>query len=118
MQSLVHFYSDFKHLIEVVAGFVNRDTLHVHLGILLFLLLWWRMPEPHRFRRAFVCMLVISVLNECLDLLMAHQKGEPLNWLESLLDIINTLLWPAALCVFEQRIVRVLGNARSLDKST
>ena len=114
---MVHFYSDLKVLIEAVAG-LNRDILHLHFGILLFLLLSWRMPEPHRFRRAFVCLLVIAVANECFDMLMALEKAEPLNWRESIGDIVNTVLWPAVWCVFQRRIVRALVNEHSLDKPT
>ncbi len=114
---MVHFYSDLKALIEAVAGF-DRNILHLHFGILLFLLLSWRMPEPHRFRRAFVCLLVIAVVNECFDMLMALEKAEPFSWRESIVDIINTVLWPAVWCVFQRRIVRALVNEHSLDKPT
>lgn len=113
---MIHLYAQLKDLIEAVIG-LDRNVLHVHLGIVLFMLLAWCFPQPHRYRRALVWLLVIAVLNEVFDVLMAFDKGKRPNWSDDIADIINTLFWPAVWCVFRHRLARAFppsAGARDL----
>ena len=105
-----HLHSDFKDLLEAVLG-VDRNVLHVHLGIALFLLFAWCLPDPHRYRKALAWVIVVALLNEFSDALMAYDVGRVPKWRDAVADIMNTVIWPAAWCLFGQRIVRSVRNA-------
>ena len=96
---LIHYYSDFKDLLEAIIG-LDRNVLHVHLGIALFLLFAWVFPDPHRHRKAFVWLAILELVNEFIDGMMAVDAGRSPNWPDALADIINTLFWPAVWCLW------------------
>ena len=98
---LIHYYSSFKDLIEAIVG-LDRNVLHVHLGIALFIFLSWLFPGPTRYRKAFFWLLVVELLNEFFDIMMAVDARRTPNWPDSLADIINTLIWPAVYCLWRR----------------
>lgn len=104
---MVQFYSDFKVVLESIFG-VDRNVLHVHLGIVLFLVLARFLPDPHRYWKALAWLIVIELLNELLDYAMAYRKGESLNVPDLIADLINTMIWPAAWCLFRHRVTNAL----------
>ncbi|MGE0315997.1 MAG: hypothetical protein AB7P21_30655 [Lautropia sp.] len=97
-------YAAFKDLLEVLLH-VDRNTLHVHFGLVLFFGIALLYRSRHRFARALAWLVAIAVLNECFDLLRAHAQGHTLAWGESVGDIVNTVLWPAVWVLFGARIV-------------
>jgi hypothetical protein len=106
---LLHLFSQSKDLIEAVIG-LDRNVLHVHLGIVLFLLLAWCFPRPGRYRKAFVWLLAIALINESFDAMIAFDKGVTPNWPDGLADIINTVLWPGLWCWFRRKLVPALQD--------
>ena len=99
--ALIHYYSDFKDLIEAIVG-LDRNVLHVHLGIALFLFFAWIFPGESRYRKAFFWLLAIQLMNEVFDVMMAIDARRTPNWPDALADIINTLFWPAVYCLWRR----------------
>lgn len=98
-------HAQFKDFLEALLH-IDRNTLHVHLGLVLFFVLAATFRSRHRFARALVWLAVVAVLNECFDLLGAYAKGHSLAWGESVADIVNTLLWPAVWALFGSRFLQ------------
>ncbi|MET0507598.1 MAG: hypothetical protein ABWZ78_05365 [Burkholderiaceae bacterium] len=111
---MVHLFAEFKDLLEAVIG-LDRNVLHVHLGIILFLVFAWCLPDPHRYSKAFIWLIVVELCNEFFDVVTTYDLGRVPNWPDTLADIINTLIWPAAWCLFRRRIARALRNAPDLS---
>lgn len=99
--ALIHQYSNFKDLIEAIIG-LDRNVLHVHLGIALFIFLAWLFPGEGRYRKAFFWLLVIELINEFFDVMMAVDARRTPNWPDTLADIINTMIWPAVYCLWRR----------------
>lgn len=96
---MIHYYSNFKDFIEAIVG-LDRNVLHVHLGIALFLLFAWIFPGANRYRKAFFWLVVVEFLNEFIDVMMAVDAHRTPNWPDAMADIINTLFWPAVYCLW------------------
>ena len=112
---MVHLFSDFKNLIEAIIG-LDRNVLHVHLGLVLFFFLAWCFPGPGRYWKAFVWVAIIELVNEFFDATMAFDAAHRPNWPDMAADIINTLFWPAVWCLWKCRRRRrgqVLREAES-----
>ena len=99
---MIHFVSDLKDLIEAIIG-LDRNVLHVHLGIALFVFFAWCFPGPGRFEKAFFWLVTIELVNEFFDAMMALDGGRRPNWPDMIADIINTLIWPAIWCLWQRR---------------
>lgn len=96
---MVELFAHFKNLLEALSG-LDRNVLHVHLGIVLFGLVAWIFPGRRRFLKAWYWLLVIELVNECFDIIRALDRGKPPNWADGLADIINTMLWPTVFCLW------------------
>lgn len=113
---MIHHFSDFKDLLEAIIG-LDRNVLHVHLGIALFLFLAWCFPGPGRYRKAFVWLAIIEFVNEFSDAMMALDARRQPDWPDALADIINTLFWPAVWCLWQmwerrrRRPVKDMGDS-------
>ena len=97
-------HAELKDFLETLLH-IDRNTLHVHLGLVLFFGLAALIRSRHRFARALVWLAMIAMLNEAFDLLGAYSKGHSLAWGESVADIVNTVLWPAVWVLFGARIL-------------
>lgn len=110
---MIYYVSDLKDFIEAIIG-LDRNVLHVHLGIALFILFAWIFSGPGRYRKAFFWLLVLELVNEFIDAMMALDRGRSPNWPDTLADIINTLIWPAIWCLWHHyRRLRAARTAAS-----
>lgn len=84
---------------------LSRDALHVHIGLGLLLiaaLLLRRRPDDWR---CWTIVLAVGVANEVLDALAATGRGQP--WvIESMRDLMSTMLWPTMLLLFGRALWR------------
>lgn len=96
---MIYYYSDLKDFIEAIIG-LDRNVLHVHLGIALFIFLSWLFSGPARYRKAFFWLLFLELVNEFIDAMMALDRGHSPNWPDTFADIINTMIWPAVWCLW------------------
>lgn len=67
----------------------SEPTLHVHSGLLIFVLAWWLSKKPLRSGWPLAVVIAAALLNELLDYL--HQG---LRWREACLDVLLTISWP------------------------
>lgn len=96
---MVDLYAHFKDLLEAFIG-LDRNVLHVHFGIILFGLLAWIFPGRAHFAKAWSWLLLIELVNEVFDLVVAVDAGHRPNWPDSIADVINTMLWPTVWCLW------------------
>jgi len=106
----------FYSLKHVVLGLVplGADAMHVHLGLLLFLLLAALVRGERRFTLAFLAVLAICCVGELLDIAYDLQAGNPLRWRNGIKGIVGTTLWPGVWAIFWSRLRAPAGpSARS-----
>ncbi|QPQ55094.1 hypothetical protein IC614_00235 [Allosphingosinicella flava] len=101
-------YADVKVFIEHYTG-LERDALHIHLAILLYLCAMFVFRQTRRSRIPWLVVLAFEILNELFDLRWQQIQGTSLAWHESLKDLWNTMLWPTAL-LFIGRYTTLFGH--------
>ena len=89
-------YGDLKVLIETYTG-LERDALHIHAAILLYILAMAIFRKNRRSRIPWFVVLGFEVANEAYDLSrnFAAEPGPALQG--SAKDLWNTMLWPTVL---------------------
>ena len=91
-------FEEFKVQLVNLTG-LQRDTLHVHVGLILFCLLYL----VARTRRGLVLgtlgILVLAIGNEVADYRRIVQADDPFRPWEAISDTFNTVLWPALLAL-------------------
>lgn len=91
-------YARGKEQVRAATG-STESLLHVHAGLLIFvvaaLLLRKRMRSP----LPIALVVIFALANEAVDGL----RGRPATGLEPLIDIVNTIWWPAVLFVLARR---------------
>lgn len=91
------YYISLKILVEQYSG-LERDALHVHAALFLYLLAMVVFRQTRRSRFPWLFVLAVEVVNEYFDIRNAAASGDPdVAWSESLKDIWNTMLWPTVL---------------------
>ena len=90
---------------------VPEDLLHVHLGLVIFVVGLFVFRRARRLGLSVALVYFFALLNELVDAL----SGTPgtSKW-EPLADIVNTALWPTALALIMTHVGRRRGN-RSLE---
>ena len=76
---------------------IERDGLHICIGMTVFLLAALLARLPLRDWRPLACVIVVAVAGEVWDLLDTWNAGEPLRWRRSRHDVLTTMFWPALL---------------------
>ena len=78
---------------------LSRDALHIHVGLILYFLL------RVLFRRNSVWVLAIVfalvLMAEVADIYLIYQSSGVVVWSASLHDILNTMVWPVCIYLFE-----------------
>ena len=102
--------SAFASLKEVIesSSHLSADALHVHIGLVLFLIGAALMRSERRFLYSLGWLLAICLVGELFDLSKAYSEGSRLRWLGSAKDLVNTMLWPAAWVFGSPLAARVL----------
>ncbi len=104
-------WSDIKLSVVELAG-VSKDTLHVHIGLIIFFgsaFLLKRVPVSVL---PWLIVLGLELVNEAMDLL-GQRHLVMAEWAGSLRDLFNTMLWPTILMFAaraRQRRLLVLGR--------
>jgi len=86
------------HVKEPIVLFfgISRDALHVHLGLVLFLIVATLFRDnPRRFLYAWIAVLTAETINELLDFHDWYHWTGYWNWRKSMIDYAHTLLWPS-----------------------
>lgn len=100
--------ADLKDLLEATLH-LSRDALHVHIGLAIFLACAAVLRGERRVRLAFMVLVGVCLLSEVVDFSMAARKGSVFNWLGSVKDVVNTLLWPGIWLTAGPFLQRLLG---------
>ncbi len=105
---IVTAFSDLKDLIEVTLH-LQRDALHVHIGLAFFLCIAAVLKRPGRFRAALVWLLGITLVGEVFDLSNTVSGIYRVNVLNSVKDVVNTMFWPTVLVFAGPLFARIVG---------
>jgi hypothetical protein len=74
---------------------LSRDALHVHLGLLVFLVAMVVFRRSPGSIIPWGCVLVLELVNEFLDAFHIHRGSvEFFADLGAVRDVVNTMLWP------------------------
>lgn len=73
---------------------LSKDALHVHLGLLIMLLAMIVLRRSPASIIPWLCVLVLELLNEVVDLLHWHGGVYSFSFLDGFKDVINTMFWP------------------------
>ena len=103
-------YSEAKLAIETWTG-LDKDALHIHAAILLYLFIALVLRRPGI--GAWLAVLAVEVANEALDLREQYQAGIQIPWTEALglgwpeamRDIWNTMVWPTVLLLLGRYVL-------------
>jgi hypothetical protein len=87
-------WESFKALVEQYSN-VDRDGLHIHAGLLLYVGVTAILRQPRESRIPWLVVFVVEFMNEAADMRAATAQGP----LESAMDAINTLFWPTLLMI-------------------
>ena len=80
---------------------LSRDALHVHIGLIVFLMLWvifgrrrWSAPL------AWLILFTATFVGEWLDYAGKHSLLAMLNADDHVHDLVNTLFWPTMILAY------------------
>ena len=104
---LLSAYANLKDQIEASLH-LSPDALHVHVGLILFLVGAGLMRSERRFIYSLGWLLAVCLIGEIFDLSNAYGKGRRLLWLGSAKDIVNTMFWPAVWVIAGPLVARIL----------
>lgn len=87
---------DLKELIGAYTG-LERDALHVHAALFLYLLAMGLFRQSRRSRIPWLTVLFAALANEAYDI--HYNRAEDAEWIlqGALKDLWNTMLWPTVL---------------------
>lgn len=94
-----HGWNSFK---ETVSGWlpVDHDSLHIHVGIAVFVILaWYLRNRPKGLEISWLLLFFLQIGNEILDGQQWIGWTGHVNWPEAINDTINTLFWPTVAIV-------------------
>lgn len=95
----------FYALKQVLLGLVplSADAMHMHVGLLLFLVIAALVRSERRFTIAFLAVLATCLAGEALDLVYDLHAGNAPRWRNGIKDIIGTMLWPGVWAILWSR---------------
>lgn len=106
----------FKEWLEVVSG-LDMDALHVHVGILLQLFAALLLRRSLQSPWPWLVVLVATLANEIYDLRFETwpEPDRARQWLETVKDVVNTMLMPSVLLAVARYAPRLLTGAPRPD---
>ncbi|MDO5104189.1 MAG: hypothetical protein Q4D91_15075 [Lautropia sp.] len=108
MDFILTLFHVFKNTVEGISH-LQRDALHVHFGLLLFLGFATVFRGRGRFRHALMLTTMFCLLGEYFDAANRWSSGRQPYWLGSLKDVVNTLMWPYLVYFGGPRLAKLLG---------
>jgi cell shape-determining protein MreD len=84
-----------------------KDTLHVYVGLALFLLTAILLRRPLRSNLPIGVVILAALAGEAWDVLDTHMAGRTIRWAWNWHDLWNTCFWPTILFLLA-RFTRVL----------
>ena len=105
--------SDIQNAKNSIVDFtgLSKDTLHVYVGLAVFLLAALLFRRRLRSLVPWLAVLLVACAGELLDLQDDLIHVGHWQWRASLHDIVNTLFWPTLLLLLA-RFSRLLGDPR------
>jgi hypothetical protein len=88
-----HSFGDLKNLIVDALGF-QRDALHIHFGLAIFMVAAWLIKGPRRYEAAVAIVATIALGAEIWDHIYERSMGKACDWPDHLSDLFNTCIWP------------------------
>jgi hypothetical protein len=98
IESLVTGYRSGKQYLSVITG-ASEDLLHVHAGLLIFVLSALILRKKMRSPIPLALVVFFATLNEVVD----WYSGAPQAPFEHYIDFANTVFWPAVLFLLARR---------------
>ncbi len=98
-------HRELKLIVEQYTG-LDRDALHIHIALLLYLATALLFRQSRSSRLPWLVVFAFEIGNEAWDLLRNFNEVRPvygpdafylLEWRESVKDLWNTMLWPTVL---------------------
>jgi hypothetical protein len=89
-------YGELKIIIEQYTG-LERDALHIHAALLLYILAMALFRQSRRSRFPWIFVLGIELANEAYDLSRTWSEDPQLALSSAAKDLWNTMLWPTVL---------------------
>lgn len=89
-------YTEFKEAVVTYVG-LERDALHVHGALLLYIVAMGVFRQSRRSRLPWLVVFAVELVNEAIDLLAIAPYFNRLIAEATIKDIWNTMLWPTVL---------------------
>lgn len=89
----------FKTGLSVSLG-LSKDALHVHLGLLAFLLAVALLRKSPASAVPWLCVFALESINEILDFIRWHDL--PGFFSGTFKDVVNTMLWPTVILLISR----------------
>jgi len=91
---------------------LSRDALHVHIGLIIFLVIASFLRGHRRFQIAFLGLFLLCLAGEMVDVLTAWNNTRGPSWLGGAKDIVNTMFWPGMWLLAWPHLVQMLRPGR------
>ncbi|RKF19031.1 hypothetical protein D6851_13485 [Altericroceibacterium spongiae] len=95
---MIEAFHDSKVWLMAISG-TSRDALYVHAGLLTFLIVQIIIRGRMGDKSLWITVFIVAVSGEILDFLYISAHSAQFSYRQSLMDIINTLIWPTILTV-------------------
>jgi hypothetical protein len=100
-----------KTLLSEAVG-LSKDALHLHLGLLVFLLAMVVFRRSAASLVPWLCVLALELGNELMDALHFHNGVYDFTIAGGLKDIVNTMLWPTILLLLARYTTLLVKRSR------
>ena len=100
MPELLIFYGALKTNLVDFTG-LSRDALHIHIGLLLYLLSYFILKR--RAVAAIWVLVVVVIVSELIDMSFNYHAVGDIRLSDSLHDALNTVFWPLCFSFFLYR---------------
>jgi len=77
---------------------ISSEMLHIYVGLAIFAMAVLLLHNKNRLSFALLIVLTVELFNEVIDLQSSNVNGYPWDWLDTLRDVILTVIVPA-LCL-------------------
>ncbi len=109
------FTVDAAKLAIVAATGLSKDTLHVYVGMAIFLGVAGLARRPLRSLVPWLAVLVVTCVGEVVDMRHNLAMHGSLLWQGSVHDLFNTLFWPTVMLMLARctRMLESLGKGNA-----
>ena len=91
---------------------LSKDALHVHLGLMVFLLAMVVFRRSAASMVPWLCVLVLELVNEAFDVFHWNHGALDFSVAGGVKDIVNTMLWPTVILLLARYTTLLAKRSR------